>query len=129
MVKPLQIYKIDFSHLINRLNLLGNPISNAISTNKVLRFLIRCWQPKISVIKEANNLETLDLTALFGKLEEYEQELNCLDKYKKKLDKKKKNKESHKEEVMNFIALMASSSKSSKHEHYNYERDGNNSHV
>ena len=30
-----------FSHLINRLNALGNPVSNEIATNKVLRCLSR----------------------------------------------------------------------------------------
>ena len=70
-----------FSHLINLLNLLGNDISNAISTNKVLRCLTRNWQPKVMAFKEANNLATLDLTTLFGKLEEHEKELTCLDKH------------------------------------------------
>ena len=54
-----------FSHLINRLNLLGNLISNAIATNKFLRYLTKNWKPKVTAIKEANNLETLDLTTLF----------------------------------------------------------------
>ena len=78
-----------FSHLINRLNLLDNPISNFIATNKVLRCLTRNWQPKVTVIKEANNLAIPDLISLFGKLEEHKQELNFLDKHEKKLEKKK----------------------------------------
>lgn len=57
------------THLINRLNTLGNPIPNAITTNKLLRCLNREWQPKVITIKEANNLKALDLTNLFGKLE------------------------------------------------------------
>ena len=56
--------------------------------------------PKVTAIKEANNLATLDLIALFGKLEEHEQELNCLDKHEKKLDKKKKEKGVIKEKVL-----------------------------
>ena len=105
-----------FSHLINRLNLLGNLISNAIATNKFLRYLTKNWKPKVTAIKKAKNLETLGLTALFGKLEEHEQELNFQDKYENNLEKKKKNKESHKEEVVKSKSLKASSSKSSKEE-------------
>ena len=62
-----------FAHLKNRLNVLGKPIFNKIlKTNKVLRCLNREWQPKFTAIKEANDLTTLDLTNLFGKLEEHE---------------------------------------------------------
>ena len=53
-------------NLINCLNALGNLISNEIATNKVVRYLTRNWKPKVIVIKEANNLATLDLTTLFG---------------------------------------------------------------
>ena len=79
-----------FLHLINRLNFLCDHISNSIATKKVLRCLTRNWKLKVTVIKEANNLATLDLTALFRKQKEHEQELNCLDKHEKKLEKKKK---------------------------------------
>ena len=58
-------------NLINRLNALGMPISNAFATNKVLRCLTRSKQPKVTAIKEANDLTTLDLTTLIGKFEEH----------------------------------------------------------
>lgn len=32
-----------FTHLVNRLNALGKPVSNKIATNKVLRYLNREW--------------------------------------------------------------------------------------
>ncbi|XP_050890376.1 uncharacterized protein LOC127095777 [Lathyrus oleraceus] len=99
-----------FTRLINRLNALGKPISNEIATNKVLRSLNREWQPKVTVIKEANNLLKLDITTLFGKLEEHEQELICLDKHEKKI---KKDKEVEKKSIV----LVASGSKSSTKEH------------
>lgn len=51
-----------FTHLINRLNALGKPISNELATNKVLRCLSRESQPKVTTIKEANDLTTLDIT-------------------------------------------------------------------
>ena len=56
-------------NLINRLNALGNLISNEISSNKVVRCLTRIWKPKVTTIKEANDLTTLDITTLFGKFE------------------------------------------------------------
>jgi hypothetical protein len=68
-----------FVYLINRLHALGKPIPNEVSTNKVLRCLSRNWQPKVTAIKEANDLTTLNLTTLFGKLEEHQQELMTLD--------------------------------------------------
>ncbi|XP_050878341.1 uncharacterized protein LOC127082159 [Lathyrus oleraceus] len=40
-----------FTHIINQLNDLGKPISNNIATNKVLRYLNREWQPKVTAIK------------------------------------------------------------------------------
>lgn len=69
-----------FTHLINRLNALGKPNSNDIYTNKVLRCLNREWKLKVTAIKYGNDLKTLDLTTLFGKLEEPEQEITCLEK-------------------------------------------------
>ncbi|KAI5383033.1 hypothetical protein KIW84_070437 [Lathyrus oleraceus] len=83
--------------------------SRAYTNNKVLRCLSREWQPKVTGIKEANDLTTLDITTLFGKLEEHQQELASLEKYEKKIKKEKtKDKESEKKS----IALVASSSKS-----------------
>ncbi|XP_050888687.1 uncharacterized protein LOC127093827 [Lathyrus oleraceus] len=81
-----------FTHLINRLNAIGKPVSNEISTNKILRCLNREWQPKVIATKEVNNLLTLDTTTLFGKLKEHKQELTCFEKHEKKI-KKEKNKE------------------------------------
>ncbi|XP_050920455.1 uncharacterized protein LOC127138096 [Lathyrus oleraceus] len=40
-----------FTYLINRVNAIGNSISNVIATNKVLRCLNREWQPKVPAIK------------------------------------------------------------------------------
>src|SRR4051812_21597709 len=40
-----------FVHLINRLNSLDRPVSNANATNKVLRCLNREWKPKVSYPK------------------------------------------------------------------------------
>jgi hypothetical protein len=68
-----------FVYLINRLHALGKPVPNEVSNNRVLRCLSRNWQPKVTTIKDANDLTTLNLTTLFGKLEEHQQELMTLD--------------------------------------------------
>ena len=73
-----------------------------------MRCINREWQPKVTTIKEANNLTTLDVTTLFGKLQEHEQELINLNKHEKK-EKKEKSRDMEKKS----IALKASSSKSS----------------
>lgn len=88
------------THLINSLNALGKLVSNEVSTNKILRYLNIEWQPKVTSIKEANNLLTLDTTTLFGKLEEHEQELICLEKHAKNI-KKEKNKDNEVEKKVN----------------------------
>lgn len=74
-------------HLIHCLNALSKPISNDIPTNKLLKYLSREWKPKVTVIKEANNILILDTTTLFGKLEEHEQELISLEKHEENVTK------------------------------------------
>lgn len=103
-----------YTHLINCLNALGKPISNEMATNKVLRCRYRECQPKFTSIKEANNLLTLDITTLFDKIEEHEQELIYLEKHEKKI-KKNNNKVTGVEKKL--IALVASSSKSTIKKH------------
>ena len=78
-----------FTHIINHLHTIGHTTSNVVATNKILRCLNREWQPKVTMIKEANDLTTLDVTTLFGKLQEHEQELINLNKHKKKEKKEK----------------------------------------
>ena len=77
-----------FVYLVSRLNALGKPISNEIATNKILRCLRREWQPKVTAIKEANDLTTLTITTLFGMLEEHQQELQSLENTKIRVRKK-----------------------------------------
>jgi hypothetical protein len=100
-----------FSHLINRLNALGTKTPNDVATNKILRCLNRDWLPKVTAIKEANDLRTLDMTTLFGKLQEHEQELMNLEKHEKNQKKEKKEKDKNTERKS--IALKASRYKSS----------------
>ncbi|KAK2445046.1 gag-protease polyprotein [Trifolium repens] len=107
-----------FIKITNKLHGLGKPITNQDATNKILRCLSRCWQPKVTAIKEANDLTTLSLTTLFGKLTEHEQVLNLLEKQEKSEKKGKHNdKDKEKEKDKRTIALKASKSKSKKVEH------------
>ncbi|KAK2403332.1 gag-protease polyprotein [Trifolium repens] len=104
-----------FIKITNKLHGLGKPITNQDATNKILRCLSRCWQPKVTAIKEANDLTTLSLTTLFGKLTEHEQVLNLLEKHEKSEKKGKHNdKDKEKEKDKRFIALKTSTSKSTK---------------
>ena len=45
---------------------------------KILKFLDRSWQPKITAISELKDLTSLSMTSLFGKLREHELEMNRL---------------------------------------------------
>ncbi|KAK2451034.1 hypothetical protein QL285_010121 [Trifolium repens] len=102
-----------FVKITNKLHGLGKPITNQDATNKILRCLNRSWQPKVTAIKEANDLTTLSLTTLFAKLTEPEQVLNLLEKHEKG-GKKEKHNEKEKEKDKRSIALKASTSKSKK---------------
>ncbi|KAK2374883.1 hypothetical protein QL285_075815 [Trifolium repens] len=104
-----------FIKITNKLHGLGKPITNQDATNKILRCLSRSWQPKVTAIKEANDLTTLSLTTLFGKLTEHEQVLNLLEKQEKSEKKGKHNdKEKEKEKDKRSIALKTSTSKTTK---------------
>jgi hypothetical protein len=85
-----------FVKITNKLHGLGKPITNQDATKKILRCLNRSWQPKVTAIKEANDLTTLSLTTLFGKLTEHEQVLSLLEKHEKG-EKKEKHHEKEKE--------------------------------
>jgi hypothetical protein len=67
----------------------------------------------VTAIIEANDLATINLTTLFGKLEEHQHELMALEKHEKTV-KKKKHSEKYK---MKPIAPKVSSSKYKSEEH------------
>ena len=69
----------------------------------------------MTAIKEANDLTILDLTTLFGKLQEHEQVLLSLEQHEK-IEKKDKTKVSEKKS----IALKTSSSKFQAKEQSDY---------
>lgn len=74
-----------------------------------------------------NGLKALDLTTLFDKLEEHEQEFTCLEKHEKEYGKKmNKDKSKDKVEDKKPVALKTYSLKSSKYEQSDYETRSDN---
>lgn len=54
--------------------------------------MCREWQPKVTAIQESNDLNTLDIIKLFGKLSKYEKEMKRLVNSEVRSKKKKKGK-------------------------------------
>lgn len=85
-----------FLHLINKLSNLGKYFSNKYRANKILRCICRGWKPKVTTIKESNDLISLNITKLFEKLAGHENELkrimNSEANSKKKEEKKGREK-------------------------------------
>jgi len=67
-----------FTHIVNHLNGLGKTFDTDELNIKVLKSLNRTWQPKVTTITESQNLATMTMAALFGKLREHELELGRL---------------------------------------------------
>lgn len=55
--------------------------------------MCREWQPKVTAIKESNDLNALDITTLFGKLVQLENKLKQIADSEVKSKKKEKVKE------------------------------------
>jgi len=55
-----------FTHIVN--HDLGKMFEDEALNIKILNFLTRTWEPKITTIKESKNLATMMMGALFGKL-------------------------------------------------------------
>jgi len=68
--------KMKFTDIVNKLQNLSKTISNQDCTNKILRCMIKEWQPKVTAIKESQNLNVLSMITFFGKLKEHEHEIN-----------------------------------------------------
>ena len=67
-----------FTHIVNHLTSLGKTFDIDELNIKVLKSLNRTWQPKVTAITESQNLATMTMAALFGKLREHELELGRL---------------------------------------------------
>ena len=57
-----------FMTIINELKSLGKIYTNADLVNKILRSLPKSWDPKVTAIQEAKDVETLPLEELIGSL-------------------------------------------------------------
>lgn len=57
---------------------LGKVFQNEELIIKILRCLNRIWKPKVTIIFEYRDLSFMDLTTLFGKLQEHKMELKML---------------------------------------------------
>lgn len=67
-----------FLYLINKVSNSGKTFSNKDYANKILGSMCREFQPKFTTTIFFNNLSTLDITKLFRKLAEHENELKRL---------------------------------------------------
>ena len=77
-----------FTHIVNHLIGLGKSFDNDELNIKILKSLDRTWQPKVTAISESQNLNTMSMAALFGKLREHELHLGRLNEDEEKAKKK-----------------------------------------
>ena len=61
-----------FTNIVNAMRSLGKVISNADLVNKILRSLPTSWDPKVTAIQEAKDVDKLPLEQLVGSLMTYE---------------------------------------------------------
>ena len=81
MFKMLEHENIDeiatrFMHIINQLKALGKIYTNAEMVTKFFRSLSKAWHHKVTIIKEAKDLNVLRFDAFIGSLKTHEIELN-----------------------------------------------------
>ena len=67
-----------FTHIVNHLNGLRKTFDTHELNIKILKSLNRTWQLKVMAIMESQNLATMTMATLFGKLREHELELGRL---------------------------------------------------
>jgi len=97
--ESISYMQMRFTHIVNKLQNLGKDISNQDYTNKILRCMAREWKPKVTAIKESQNLNVLSMITLFGKLKEHEHEIIRL----------KSNEDDSKKKEIKSIALNVTS--------------------
>ena len=101
---------------INHLTGLGKTFDTDELNIKVLKSLNRTWQPKVTAIMESQNLATMTMAALFGKLREHELVLGRLNEeedigrkniaFKTEVVKGKKQKEEEDSDDDENLSLM-----------------------
>jgi len=80
LIQEYELFKMQkrFTHTVNHLMGLGKELDKEELNIKVLKCLYRNWQPKVTAISESKDLSIITTTALFGKLKEYEIEMQRL---------------------------------------------------
>lgn len=72
------------------MRILGKVFENEDLVLKVLRFPYWNWKPKVNVISKSRNLSYMNLTILFGNLQEHGMELKILTDDEEGIKKKNK---------------------------------------
>ena len=76
-----------FTHIANELKSLGKSFTTEELVRKILRFLPRNWEAKVTAIQEAKDLKTLSLDELMGNLQTYELRRNSQQQEETKKDR------------------------------------------
>ncbi|GAV68062.1 UBN2 domain-containing protein, partial [Cephalotus follicularis] len=99
-----------FNDIINALKGLGKVYPNDELARKILKYLSKSWEPKVTAIEEANDLSTLPLEDLLRSLMTHELRMKDQDKsdHKKrtialKVPKDKNKEESDQDEEMALL--------------------------
>ena len=61
-----------FTYITNEVKSLGKAFTTEELVRKILRFLPRTWEAKVTAIQESKDLKTLSLDELIGNLQTYE---------------------------------------------------------
>ena len=80
-----------FTNVVNSLKVLGKYFSNLELVNKILVFLSKNWDLKVTAIQEAQDLNYFSLDELIGSLMTYEMTCIEYDEHENYLPKKMKN--------------------------------------
>ena len=80
-----------FTDVVDGLKALGRSFSDFELVNKILRSPYKSWDPKLTVIQEAKDLNNFSLEELFGSLMTYEMTHNAQNKLENNLPKNKKD--------------------------------------
>jgi len=76
-----------FTHVTNELKSLGKTFTTEELVRKILRFLPRTWEAKVTAIQEAKDLKAISLDELIGNLQTYELRRNSQQQEETKKDR------------------------------------------
>ena len=76
-----------FTHITNELRSLRKTFTTEELVRKILRFLLRSWKAKVTIIQEAKDLKKLSLYELIGNLQTYQLRRNSQQQEETKKDR------------------------------------------